>query len=180
MNDGLYQAVRTSSPPDRRSEGRCLRPRSDSWRRRWTTSAGTARSSARRTRPSCRRSRSSSRNVDDGVLAERVGRDERVRADRRRRGAACGPAGERNARPPPRTRARRAVEGWRFTLHAPSMIPVLDVLGRSRGIRERVWRAYNSRAASGERDNRPDRRAGAGAAAAPRPSSSGTVISRTW
>ena len=43
--------------------------------------------------------------------------------------------------------------GWRFTLHAPSMIPVLTYLDDA-GIREHVWRAYNGRATSGERDNR--------------------------
>ena len=43
--------------------------------------------------------------------------------------------------------------GWRFTLHAPSMIPVLTYLDEA-SIREQVWRAYNSRAVSGERDNR--------------------------
>ncbi|HSN84585.1 MAG TPA: M3 family metallopeptidase [Polyangiales bacterium] len=45
-------------------------------------------------------------------------------------------------------------EGWRFTLHAPSMIPVLTYLD-DRSIREHVWRAYNTRASAGERDNRP-------------------------
>ncbi len=43
--------------------------------------------------------------------------------------------------------------GWRFTLHAPSMIPVLTYLDDA-SIREQVWRAYNTRAVSGERDNR--------------------------
>jgi oligopeptidase A len=47
----------------------------------------------------------------------------------------------------------KGVEGWRFTLHAPSMIPVLTYLDDA-NIREHVWRAYNSRAVSGERDNR--------------------------
>ncbi|RLB42263.1 MAG: M3 family peptidase [Deltaproteobacteria bacterium] len=47
----------------------------------------------------------------------------------------------------------KGVEGWRFTLHAPSMIPVLTYLDDP-SIRERVWRAYNTRAVSGERDNR--------------------------
>jgi oligopeptidase A len=46
------------------------------------------------------------------------------------------------------------MEGWRFTLHAPSMIPVLTYLDDP-SIREHVWRAYNTRAVSGERDNRP-------------------------
>ena len=50
--------------------------------------------------------------------------------------------------------AVKGVEGWRFTLHAPSMIPVLTYLDDA-GIREHVWRAYNTRAVSGTRDNRP-------------------------
>ncbi len=45
-------------------------------------------------------------------------------------------------------------EGWRFTLHAPSLIAVLTYLD-DRAIREQVWRAYNTRASRGERDNRP-------------------------
>jgi oligopeptidase A len=45
------------------------------------------------------------------------------------------------------------LEGWRFTLHAPSMIPVLTYLDDP-GIRKHVWRAYNTRAVSGDRDNR--------------------------
>ncbi len=48
----------------------------------------------------------------------------------------------------------KGVEGWRFTLHAPSMIPVLTYLDDA-GIREHVWMAYNTRAVSGARDNRP-------------------------
>jgi len=48
----------------------------------------------------------------------------------------------------------KGVEGWRFTLQAPSLIPLLTYLD-DRGIREQVWRAYNTRAVSGERDNRP-------------------------
>jgi len=48
----------------------------------------------------------------------------------------------------------KGVEGWRFTLQAPSLIPLLTYLDDA-GIREQVWRAYNTRATSGERDNRP-------------------------
>jgi oligopeptidase A len=48
----------------------------------------------------------------------------------------------------------KGVEGWRFTLQAPSLIPLLTYLD-DRSIREQVWRAYNTRAVSGERDNRP-------------------------
>jgi oligopeptidase A len=48
----------------------------------------------------------------------------------------------------------KGVEGWRFTLQAPSLIPLLTYLDDA-DIREQVWRAYNTRATSGERDNRP-------------------------
>ncbi len=47
----------------------------------------------------------------------------------------------------------KGVEGWRFTLQAPSLIPVLTYLDDA-SIREKVWRAYNTRASAGERDNR--------------------------
>lgn len=48
----------------------------------------------------------------------------------------------------------KGLEGWRFTLQAPSVIAVLTYLEDAE-IREKVWRAYNSRASGGERDNRP-------------------------
>lgn len=44
--------------------------------------------------------------------------------------------------------------GWRFTLQAPSMIPLLTYL-EDASIREKVYRAYNARATAGELDNRP-------------------------
>ncbi|WP_373046755.1 M3 family metallopeptidase [Vulgatibacter sp.] len=44
--------------------------------------------------------------------------------------------------------------GWRFTLHAPSYVPVMTYLDDA-GLREEVWRAYDQRAATGEKDNRP-------------------------
>ncbi len=44
-------------------------------------------------------------------------------------------------------------EGWRFTLQAPSLIPVLTYL-QDAEIREKVYRAHNTRATSGELDNR--------------------------
>lgn len=46
------------------------------------------------------------------------------------------------------------LQGWRFTLQAPSMIPLLTYLDDA-GIREQVWRAYNTRAVAASRDNRP-------------------------
>lgn len=44
--------------------------------------------------------------------------------------------------------------GWRFTLQAPSYIPVMTYVYDT-GIREQMWRAFNTRAASGSHDNRP-------------------------
>ncbi len=43
--------------------------------------------------------------------------------------------------------------GWRFTLQAPSYLPLLTYLD-DRSIREQAYRAYNSRASSGAHDNR--------------------------
>jgi len=50
--------------------------------------------------------------------------------------------------------AARGREGWRFTLHAPSLNPVLTYLDDA-GVRERMWRALVTRGASGAHDNRP-------------------------
>jgi oligopeptidase A len=50
--------------------------------------------------------------------------------------------------------ARKGVEGWRFTLQAPSLTPLLMYLD-DRFIREQVYRAHSTRATSGEFDNRP-------------------------
>src|SRR5271168_1893657 len=44
--------------------------------------------------------------------------------------------------------------GWRFTLQAPSYMAVMTYLDDA-AVREQVWHAFNTRAASGERDNRP-------------------------
>ena len=44
-------------------------------------------------------------------------------------------------------------EGWRFTLQGPSYIPVMSYLD-DRTIREKLWKAYNTRASGGEHDNR--------------------------
>ena len=47
----------------------------------------------------------------------------------------------------------KGVEGWRFTLQGPSYMAVMTYLDDAR-VREQVWRAYNTRAASGAHDNR--------------------------
>jgi oligopeptidase A len=49
--------------------------------------------------------------------------------------------------------ARQNLEGWRFTLQAPSYTPLMMYL-EDRSIREQVYRAYASRAAGGQFDNR--------------------------
>ncbi|XXX74761.1 M3 family metallopeptidase [Sorangium sp. So ce134] len=48
----------------------------------------------------------------------------------------------------------KGVKGYRFTLQAPSYIPVLTHLDDP-SIRERFYRAYNTRATEGDHDNRP-------------------------
>jgi oligopeptidase A len=48
----------------------------------------------------------------------------------------------------------KGVAGWRFTLQAPSYIPVVTYLD-DREIRESMYRAYSQRATEPERDNRP-------------------------
>lgn len=47
---------------------------------------------------------------------------------------------------------KKGKEGWRFTLQGPSYLAVMTYLDDP-GIREQVWRAYNTRASSGEFDN---------------------------
>jgi oligopeptidase A len=48
----------------------------------------------------------------------------------------------------------KGLPGWRFTLQGPSYIAVMTYLDDV-AIREQTWRAQNTRAASGEHDNRP-------------------------
>jgi len=50
-------------------------------------------------------------------------------------------------------KARKA-EGWRFTLQSPSYIAAMTYLDDAT-IREQLYRAYNTRAAGGDLDNRP-------------------------
>ncbi len=50
--------------------------------------------------------------------------------------------------------ARKGREGWRFTLHAPSITPVMMYLDDA-AVREQMWRALSTRATSGAHDNRP-------------------------
>lgn len=48
----------------------------------------------------------------------------------------------------------RGKKGWRFTLHAPSYVPLMTYADDA-SLRERVWRAFDTRATAGETDNRP-------------------------
>jgi oligopeptidase A len=48
----------------------------------------------------------------------------------------------------------KGLEGWRFTLQAPSYIPVVTYL-HDRSIREKFYRVFSARATEGDRDNRP-------------------------
>jgi oligopeptidase A len=48
----------------------------------------------------------------------------------------------------------KGVAGWRFSLQAPSYMAVMTYLDDGR-VREKAWHAYNTRAASGDHDNRP-------------------------
>src|SRR5690606_3432603 len=51
--------------------------------------------------------------------------------------------------------ARKGKEGWRFTLHLPSYLPVMQY-ARDRSLRETMYRAYVTRAAEGSaQDNTP-------------------------
>ena len=47
----------------------------------------------------------------------------------------------------------RGQKGWTVTLHAPSYVPFLTY-SSNRELKEKLWRAYNSRALGGEYDNR--------------------------
>jgi oligopeptidase A len=49
--------------------------------------------------------------------------------------------------------ASKGMEGWRFTLHGPSYLAVMTYLD-DKDVRRQVYNAYNTRASSGERDNR--------------------------
>jgi oligopeptidase A len=48
---------------------------------------------------------------------------------------------------------QKGLAGWRFTLQAPSYLAVMTYLD-DRGVRETLYRAYSTRAASGKLDNR--------------------------
>ena len=150
MNDGLYQAVRTFSKTDEAealppTEKRFLDKTLDDFRRHGAELSPEDKAKLQAIEIDLTKLTTEfSQNVLDETNAfELMITDESKLAglpDSARQAAA------ENA-------SAKGVEGWRFTLHAPSMIPVLTYLDDA-SIREHVWRAYNTRAVSGERDNR--------------------------
>ena len=46
----------------------------------------------------------------------------------------------------------RGEKGWTVTLQAPSYVPFMTY-SSNRALKEKLWRAYNSRALGGENDN---------------------------
>jgi oligopeptidase A len=60
-----------------------------------------------------------------------------------------------SARRQARTAAEaKGIEGWRFTLHAPSVVAFLQYADR-RDLRREIHEAYGNRASQGDHDNRP-------------------------
>ena len=88
--------------------------------------------------------------IDHEILGKCSGFDQRLGPGDRptnRSWRDCRPAAIAAARAV--GRIERAREGWRFTLQAPSYMAVMTYLDDA-AIREQMWRAYNTRAASGE------------------------------
>jgi len=150
MNDGLYQAVRAFAQTDEAAalpatEGRFLKKTLDDFRRHGAELNAEEKARLQEIEIELTKLTTEfSQNVLDETNAfELLISDESKLAglpDSAKQAAA------ENAR-------AKDLGGWRFTLHAPSMIPVLTYLDDA-SIREQVWRAYNTRAVSGERDNR--------------------------
>ena len=151
MNDGLYDAVRAFSKTDEAkalppTEARFLKKTLDDFRRHGAELDSEAKARLREIEVELTKLTTQfSQNVLDETNAfELLIEDEAKLAGLPE---SAKQAAAENAK-------TKGAEGWRFTLHAPSMIPVLTYLDDG-AIREQVWRAYNGRAVSGRRDNRP-------------------------
>jgi oligopeptidase A len=151
MNEGLYQAVREFSETDEAAglpptESRFLKKTMDDFRRHGAELSPQDKSKLQAIEVELTTLTTSfSQHVLDETNAFEL-----VVTDERQLGGlpdSAKQAAAENAR-------QKGVEGWRFTLHAPSMIPVLTYLDDA-SIREKVWQAYNTRASSGKKDNRP-------------------------
>ncbi len=151
MNDGLHRAVRAFSQTDEAkklppTEARFLKKTLDDFRRHGAELAPDDKAKLKAIEVELTKLTTEfSQNVLDETNAfELVITDEAKLA-----GLPPTPklAAAENAR-------SKSLEGWRFTLQAPSLIPLLTYLDDAQ-IREQVWRAYNTRAVAGDRDNRP-------------------------
>ncbi|MDH3485524.1 MAG: M3 family metallopeptidase [Myxococcales bacterium] len=151
MNDGLYQAVRAFAntheaknlPP---TEARFLKKTLDDFRRHGAELAPKDKAKLKALEVDLTKLTTEfSQNVLDETNAfELVIADE---AKLEGLPATAKLAAAENAR-------AKGLEGWRFTLQAPSLIPLLTYLDDAE-IRKQVWRAYNTRAIAGDHDNRP-------------------------
>jgi len=151
MNDGLYRAIRSFSDTDEAkrlppTEARFLEKTLDEFRRHGAELDPDDKAELRKIEVELSKITTEfAQNVLDETNAfELIITDENKLAGLP---ASAKAAAAQNAR-------NKGVDGWRFTLQAPSLIPVLTYLD-DRSIREQVWRAYNTRALRGERDNRP-------------------------
>ena len=151
MDDGLYQAVRVfakteeakSLPP---TEARFLKKTLDDFRRHGAELATNDKAKLKTIEVELTKLTTEfSQNVLDETNAFELLVTEEAKLEGLPNTATLAAA--ENAR-------AKDLQGWRFTLQAPSMIPLLTYLDDA-GIREQVWRAYNTRAVAGSRDNRP-------------------------
>ena len=88
------------------------------------------------------------------ILRKCSGLDQRLGSDPHRGSEARGSAAERGGRRARLGRIQGHRDGWRFTLQAPSYLAVMTYLDDAR-VREQVWRAFNTRAASGRSRQSP-------------------------
>ena len=150
MNDGLYQAVRTFSETDEAkvldpTRRRFLEKTLDDFRRHGAelAPADKEKLQAMEVELTQLTTKFSQNVLDETNAFELVLTDETKLAGLPE---SAKKAAAENAK-------AKGLDGWRFTLQAPSLIPLLTYLD-DRAIREKVWRAYNTRAVSGEHDNR--------------------------
>ncbi len=150
MNDGLYQAVRAFAQTDEAAalpatEKRFLKKTLDDFRRHGAELGADDKAKLQEIEIELTKLTT---EFSQNVLDETNAFELLVSDDSKLAGLpdSAKQAAAENAR-------AKGLGGWRFTLHAPSMIPLLTYLDDP-GIRKHVWLAYNLRAVSGERDNR--------------------------
>lgn len=151
LNEGLWKALQAlaATPEAKGLQGakkRLLDKTLDEFRRHGAEldQAGKARLEAN-TRELAQLTSKFSQNVLDGTASWDLVIDDEAKLD------GLPPSAKEAARADAES---RGLKGWRFTLHAPSYVPLMTYL-KDEGIREKVWRAYDARATSGDLDNRP-------------------------